>query len=647
MSRPKISPTLLAQLVGQAPGRVRKRLDSDPGVANQWDWSCQEKEWSIRTQDETVHLSTSDGVGEIVSSLSDVGCSCLLSPKCFHILACCSVLEIHTHASDDVEDSFKEIAADEGDAMGLASDTSAATRRGAAVEIARIEVSEGIRAAARSATSLLEQLLRIGARYSGVLLQTELLRAAHQCRATEFVTLSHALIGIVEGIRRIRSQSDEADAATLRDDVVQALWFALGASSVHSIPRWMIGQTRRGYAPVELRKVQGVLAEPVLTRSGYAGVSVLLHDVHGGGLYSIHEVRSGDANRIHQAYLGGIDLGGMTVEAKALCRGTYSVQGLMASEEGRLGKGKDAKWGRTKPHAEKDRSVGRFRLSTSEQIAAMQAWLDVADDVRPVGWNVLEVTGIVVGANGDSLIVELVEDAGVWRFQMPMDAPQLEYRHNFQLLARCAGMRLHWYVRMRFDAAQTADAIAIRKSAEENASDEADTVRLDFPESWNSICNLGLDRLERYWMHGIQNHVNEYGGQEFTNSREDVSKFVQSIERRLVGIGLGGSESMPGLGSRTLHRDCEGLKKLGLAYGAMLLEQLSTHIHAREDSTSTRHPEGRMGERENSFGIASAYLACAKYIEGFKVSMAIDPHLDRAADQLRSPIDRKESSANG
>lgn len=629
MSRPKITPSLFAQLVEQAPGRVRKRLDSDPNVANEWTWTSENPLWLIQCNEETVRLRSTDGTKKIVSSLSEVECTCLLSPKCFHVLACCSVLEIQGATIEDLGEHPNESAGLESEKSFGGPEDSGATET-EIDETRSVEVSEDSRAVARKAIDSIERLLRVGARNAGLLLQTELLQSSHLCRAAELVNLGNTLISIVEGVRRIRSQSDEGDATTLRDDLIKALWIGNGVCALNPTPAWMIGQARRSFAPVALRKIEGVLAEAVLTRSGYAGVSVLLRDVHRGGYYSINEVRPGDAGLIHQAYLGGIELGGMVVDARSLSRSTFSVQGMTASVDGRLGKGKGTKWGRTKSETDEGQSLGRSSVSLGDQIAALTRWFEVSSDVRPAGWDVLEVTGVIIGVSGDCLVVDLI-DAGVWRFSMPMDSPQLEYRHNFELLARCAGLRLRWYLRLRFDAAHTADVLAIRSESEQDRTEEKNDLWLDLPAAWNGLCNLGLDRIERHYAIGIQSQANEMSDHELGKVWEETLKFVQSIERRLVGIALGGVESVPGLGSKTLQRDYSVLKRLGLAYGGVLLEQLSLAAHARQALSPRREQVPSEGNREVATGFAAAYLACAKYIEGFKTSLIVDPLLELAA----------------
>ncbi len=89
--RPKISPIFFSQLVEQAPGRVRKRLDSEPNVADSWGWTHHDKTYGqFRPMRKPFVFSCQ------WCPYKPRGCSLFLPdvPKCFHILACCSSLPL-------------------------------------------------------------------------------------------------------------------------------------------------------------------------------------------------------------------------------------------------------------------------------------------------------------------------------------------------------------------------------------------------------------------------------------------------------------------------------------------------------------------------------------------------------------------------
>ena len=90
-ARPSVSSEVLATVIEDAPDRVRRKLDREPGVAADWNWQVSDSVCTIRAGEETVRLNATNGVIEYVD---DVCCSCLLSPRCYHLLACLSVLEV-------------------------------------------------------------------------------------------------------------------------------------------------------------------------------------------------------------------------------------------------------------------------------------------------------------------------------------------------------------------------------------------------------------------------------------------------------------------------------------------------------------------------------------------------------------------------
>ena len=110
-----------------------------------------------------------------------------------------------------------------------------------------------------------------------------------------------------------------------------------------SAPRWAVGTSRREYNPISVSRLDGWFAEPILTRSGYAGICVHLL-APDGRLFQVNELRPGDASLVMQAYRGGIDLGATTAPGSDLCRQLLAVQNLTAAEDGRLGKGKQTRW---------------------------------------------------------------------------------------------------------------------------------------------------------------------------------------------------------------------------------------------------------------------------------------------------------------
>jgi hypothetical protein len=85
--RPRRAAGLLAAIEAAAPARIARRVKETPRLADGWAWTRVGGETAVVTDDVTVRLA-----GDVVDA-GGVTCSCLLAPKCVHILAVISVLE--------------------------------------------------------------------------------------------------------------------------------------------------------------------------------------------------------------------------------------------------------------------------------------------------------------------------------------------------------------------------------------------------------------------------------------------------------------------------------------------------------------------------------------------------------------------------
>lgn len=601
--RPKITPMFLTQLVEQAPGRVRKRLDSEPAVADSWNWTHQENVWTIQANDETVRLQIPNGV---LTSLDDVSCSCLMSPKCFHILACCSSLPLE-HSQASAEPNLEEQSS---------ADTSQPSD--AQLDTRTVDVTDAMRASAILVRETLSTLLRVGARNAGILLQSGLLRAGHASRASDLYALSNTMLRIAEGVQRFRQQSDEADSLALKEDVATAFFACHSLLNQPTVPKWIVGQSRRVFESLDVRKLNGIFAEPILTRSGFAGVAVYLQDTNEGGLYTVNELRTGDSSLIRQAYRGGIDLGGITVEAKELCRSTFAVQELTVSEDRRLGKGKSTRWATTKREPTEAFSGGRFANHINAQLQNLFSWSDTPTEQRPAGWDLISVTAKVMGSNGATVVVTVEGSDQPWRLGVMIDSPQLEYRHNLALIARCPRLQLRCLVRVRENVPYCADLLAIANVSSVPAESPVEP-RLELPQDWQGICNTGLDRLERHFIRGIERWSEEITLEGESDPVDTVAKYTTPIERRLVGMVLGGRDAIPILSSKSHRRDSNQLKKLFMPMGARLLDLLATKAH--EDVVRVAYESKTVSETQDES--ATAFLACDTYNRTTKRSLTL------------------------
>ena len=96
--RPSIDPLILSSMLSAAPERLQKRLDREPKAADGWEWRHEAGQWKIQAGEETVQV-----LAELVTEVGHVQCSCLLSPRCFHVLAVlnvCGIAESSFEAAD-------------------------------------------------------------------------------------------------------------------------------------------------------------------------------------------------------------------------------------------------------------------------------------------------------------------------------------------------------------------------------------------------------------------------------------------------------------------------------------------------------------------------------------------------------------------
>ena len=168
-NRPTINPAVAAEITQQAPARLRKKLDRDPNVADGWEWSVSHDQCQIDNGDQQIVLKTTDGV---VQTIDSIECNCLLSPRCFHVLATITLLDVADEIASSATESQPEDEYEDREELEPLGDKQLAA------------VLETQRA--------LSQMLASGARTAGSLLQANLLRAIHSCRCHGLHRLSLA-----------------------------------------------------------------------------------------------------------------------------------------------------------------------------------------------------------------------------------------------------------------------------------------------------------------------------------------------------------------------------------------------------------------------------------------------------------------------
>lgn len=639
--RPRIAAQLAAALIDAAPGRVRKRIDANPAAAEDWAWQFHEGRWEIVAGEETVTLRPSPA-GEL-HLVEEISCSCLLSPKCFHLLACITTLAFADTAgppatSDELAAGMTAKAEPTDGASGdaaVAAGTGAETPSQPEVaEQGDVQMTAAMRAAAAQTLQTLEQLLVVGCRSAGVMLQSALLRAGHGCRADGLVNLAHAVVRIVEGIQRLRALDEHTDSQQLHQDVSEAIGLAIDLTRAERVPSARLGQVRRRFDPIAISRLVGIVAEPIWTLSGYAGVCIHLR-ANDGQLYQISDARPGEVALVQQAYSGGIDLGGTPVPASRLSRSAIAVQNLTAAADGRLGKGTRTRWAiQQVPAAVADDGFAR---PLRDQLESVFSLLPGGGAEPRGGWDLVAVEGTVLGAQGATVLLQCDEAARPLRLGVAIDDERLHFRRNLQWLARCPGLRLRVYGRVRPEIAGRLDPLTIVPLLPdtlpgETAERPEDTgPQLVLPTAWEQRCHLGLDELQRHYFTASDRFAEEMvlpadeqaAGQGGADT--DVA-LTAALERQLTALVLGGRSCVPAIASAAHRRQRERLLARYQSTAARLLEMLTT---------SSARGEAAIATASTTLPLTVVFAAMQRYCDSAKQSGQRDRWLQwLEADEL-------------
>lgn len=475
MSRPRVDPALAARLLAAAPARLRRRLDESPRMAEGWSW---DDDGVTVDADTRVTLRGAELHGE-----DQLRCTCLLSPRCLHVLACLALLE-------PLE--------------------AAAPAEPAAVAPAAGPLDPGLRDAATAGLEAVGTLLGCGARAGGAVVQAGLLRALHGARAAGCHRLGAALARLLGGVRRLRGGDPAGDAEEVLADAAEACAAALVLLAPDAASA-AAGVARRAYETVGNLRLHGLCAEPVLTSGGWAGVVTWLADAQ-GRLWSLGDVQPGDAARVLQAWRGGVRLGDLSLAHAELARGGALVQDATASPEGRLGSGAavqavraaGARWDEAPLAALFDRPL--------------PAQLDAAfAEARP---GLLTLRGRL-----DGVVLRLPDGPGLllhppsWDRALPAAA-------NLRALAACAGAEIRVVVRPLREAAGQAVLLAL--------SPAGDGLRL--PAALGDRLMVGLEHLPQAGLSGDAPSPPQ--------AASDPLPWA-ALHRRALAVLLGGRSALP------------------------------------------------------------------------------------------------------
>jgi hypothetical protein len=441
MSRPRVDPALAARLLAAAPARLRRRLDESPRMAEGWSWDA---DGVTVDADTRVTLRGAELHGD-----DQLRCTCLLSPRCLHVLACLALLEPLEAAIPTTP---------------------------AAVAPPTGPLDPELRVAATAGLEAVGTLLGCGARAGGAVVQADLMRALHGARVAGCHRLGAALARLLGGVRRLRGGDPASDANEVLADAAEACAAALALLASDAVPA-AAGVARRAYETVGNLRLHGLCAEPVLTNGGWAGVVTWLADAQ-GRLWSLGDVQPGDAARVLQAWRGGVRLGDLSLAHAELARGGALVQDATASPEGRLGSGSAVQAVRAAGARWDEAPLATlFARPLTAQIDAAFA------DGRP---GLLTLRGRL-----DGVVLRLPDGPGLL-LQPPSWDRALPAAANLRALAACAGAEICVVVRPLREAAGQAVLLAL--------SPGGDGLRL--PAALGDRLMVGLEHLPQAGLSG-------------------------------------------------------------------------------------------------------------------------------------------------
>lgn len=516
MTRPTVAPELLAAFVAAAPSRVTRRLDAEPSVAESWVWSVSATEVRVDAGEVQVSLK-----GAVLRAESDVSCTCLLAPRCLHVLAVLGVLRIADAASDAASETRSRTS------ETTRSEAQSDTPRDAHVE----HVDDDQRAVATRAWSVVSEVLHAGLAQIGTVRLGELLRVAHACRLAGAVRLESALLGVFEGARDLREGRASFRASDACARIAEALEIA------HRLRRGeasALGSARRAYAPVVGLRVAGLATAPI-ARRGYAGVVTYFTD--GTRVYSAQELVPGETSRARDAFDAPLRFGEISLSHREASKVGLLFARAEVSRDGRLGAGKSVVCVSVRRD---DTLVDRlFSVPLDEQLAAADR-----GDGRLVC-----LEGVV--ARADAAFALTREGGGAIPLRPTIDEPIFAGRDNVSKLAE-AGARARFVTRLSDDGAAL-EPIALCFSGE---------------STWRSLDDERLG------------HASVPRGEPRAWTPPESFDALGAVRRRVVRFALAGARSLPSAAHAELAREAVVARERLLPTAA---EALLTLASARDE----------------------------------------------------------------
>ncbi|RKN12707.1 hypothetical protein [Streptomyces radicis] len=594
---PPVAPAVTAALVAALSPRLRKRLDAAAAKLAARPVTREGDTARVAVDDEAaVELRAPGGA---VTEADAIRCGCLLAPACVHRAAIASAAPVAEEgpAPDDAGDGTPDNATPDN-APGNAPEAAVipATESAEAASPAQLAAATALWTAGAA-------VLETGVDGAGALAQAELLGAAHAARLAGLHRPAAAAVAAVAGLRAARS----ADPGHRLGDLTAALHELL--TTAHGVghatgPELAVlrGTARRPYTPGGALRLYGLFTEPVLARTGHAGVVTWTADAD-GRLHSVLDVMPGGAERAASAAARTVRLGDTALTHRELARAGLTVSGATVSPDGRLGAGAGVRAVRASGADWDEEPLARLWAPPAhEQAARALAALALPEARRPPGGDLLfldlTVTGHVRESGGHVLAADC---AGLpVRVTAADDHPDLAHRDNLRLLAADPGLRLRVIGRL---VPATHPRLALLAAGRPPGARR--TLR---PADPRGRIDVGFDRLQRADLPPASDPpvppaaADEPAPPPLHALRRRVDQAVAAGRRTLALPGADGA-------------DRQRLRRAGLATGVAVLDEL--HRAAADRALDTF---GRLLPADAD-RFARAWLAAARYADAMAAAL--------------------------
>ncbi|MFE7512253.1 hypothetical protein ACFU8I_13705 [Streptomyces sp. NPDC057540] len=625
---PPVAPDVLADAVEQLSARLRKKLDA--AVAGCADRAAAAADGSVQVPfGEDAAVTLRPGPSGAVTHADQAVCTCLLAPRCLHRAAVLGAAPLADGEGDayGTHDSGTDgrggaaagapptgrapgapagpppahagpglpDAAPPDDPRRAAGTSGTEPVAPAALTAAQVRAAEALWAAAAEA-------LATGVAAGGAVVQAELLRAAHTARLAGLPRAEAAALRVVRGLRAARERSEGQRLSDLAEAFRELLADSAALSS-GSADAGGAGSARRAYAQGGSLRVYGLCREPVLSATGYGGVTTHLVGADGAA-YTVSDVRPGGLARAKGAGSAPVALGGAVLDHAGLARGGLRIVGATVSADGRLGAGRGV--GATPLRGvdwSEEPVAALFARPVREAMAA-----GPADGGPGTAAGLLGCDVEVIGAAGDGVVVRVAGEGPLVRLRAAHPHPELPYAANLGRIARCPGLALRVLGRPDLDRAATLRPLAVGP-----VPGAAATLRL--PDAWKGRADLGYDRLQGE--HFPRDAAGAAASEPVTAGPDPLADAPLWRVRRLLEAGVaGGRRAVAEAGRGTDAAALVArLSRAGLGGAAHLARALTEEAGRRP-----RDAFGRLTDA-SADGYAKAWLASAVHLAAAERSL--------------------------